>query len=90
MFKFFAWSTIGSLVTVLVQFSYSIIIARIVTPNDFGIAAIPLLIASIGRTVVESGVGGALVREHRVTKIHYSTVLRFSIVTGTILTTILC
>lgn len=90
MFKFFAWSTIGSLVTILVQFSYSIIIARIVTPNDFGIAAIPLLIASIGRTVVESGVGGALVREHRVTKIHYSTVLRFSIVTGTILTTILC
>ena len=90
MFKFFAWSTIGSLVTILVQFSYSIIIARIVSPNDFGIAAIPLLIASIGRTVVDSGVGGALVREHRVTKIHYSTVLRFSIVTGIIITIILC
>ena len=82
MFKFFAWSTIGSVVTILIQFSYSIVIARIVSPNDFGIAAIPLLIASIGRTVVDSGVGGALIREHRVTKIHYSTVLRFSIITG--------
>ena len=90
MFKFFAWSTIGSLITILIQFSYSIIIARIVSPNDFGIAAIPLLIASIGRTVVDSGVGGALIREHRVTKIHYSTVLRFSIITGIIISITLC
>ncbi len=90
MIKFFAWSTIGSLITIIIQFSYSIIIARIVSPNDFGIAAIPLLIASIGRTVVESGVGGALVREHRVAKIHYSTVLRFSIITGITIAVILC
>jgi O-antigen/teichoic acid export membrane protein len=90
MFKFFAWSTIGSLFTILIQFSYSIVIARIVSPNDFGIAAIPLLIASIGRTVVDSGVGGALIREHRVTKIHYSTVLRFSIITGILISITLC
>lgn len=90
MFKFFGWSTIGSLSTIIIQFGYSVVIARIVSPDDFGIAAIPLLIASIGRTVVDSGVGGALVREHRVTKVHYSTVLRFSIVTGLIITTLLC
>ena len=90
MFKFFAWSTIGSLAIIVIQFGYSVVIARIVSPSDLGIAAIPLLIASIGRTIVDSGIGGALVRDYRVTKIHYSTVLRFSIVTGLIITLLLC
>ena len=62
MFKFFAWSTIGSLAIIVIQFGYSVVIARIVSPSDLGIAAIPLLIASIGRTIVDSGIGGARAR----------------------------
>ena len=82
MFKFFAYSSIGSILTVIIQFVYGILIARIVSPEEFGIVAIPLIISSIGRTLVDSGIGGAIVRDHKVTITNYSTVLRFSVILG--------
>lgn len=51
-----------------------IILARILTPEDFGLIGMLMIFLAVSESLVESGMGQALIREKRITPIDRSTV----------------
>ena len=48
--------------------------ARLLTPNDFGLLAILLVLINIGNIIVLSGLGNSLVQSQHVKSLDFSTV----------------
>ena len=51
-----------------------IVMARLLTPNDFGLLAILLVLINIGNIIVLSGLGNSLVQSQHVKSLDFSTV----------------
>lgn len=65
----------NQVVLLLVQ----IVMARLLTPEDFGLLAIMLVFINIGNVFVQSGLGAALVQNPETTEADYSTVFWISL-----------
>lgn len=63
----------------LVNFLVGIVLARILSPADYGIYSILLIFVNIGLTVVQGGFNSALIQRKEVDKEDYSTVFVFSL-----------
>ena len=72
----------NQVVLLLVQ----IVMARILTPEDFGLLAIILVFVNLGNVFVQSGLGAALVQNPDVESSDYSTVFWISLAMSIILT----
>ncbi|WP_181405819.1 lipopolysaccharide biosynthesis protein [Pseudarthrobacter phenanthrenivorans] len=59
-----AWVTVATVVARTSQFVIGIVVARILSPNDFGVFAVALVVFTIVINISELGVGTAIVREH--------------------------
>ena len=57
------WSFLNSGANQLMQFVVGIIMARLLTPSDFGITALPGVFCAIAGIFMDSGFGQALVRK---------------------------
>ena len=71
--KTFLWSTILQFSTVCLQFISTIVLARYLTPEDYGIMGAVAIFIAIGDMLVDSGMGGSLVKKQDVTEVDYST-----------------
>jgi len=80
-----AWSVIERFSVQIIQFVVTIILARILTPNDFGVVAIILVLMNILQVFNEVGFGAALIKKLDRDELDYSTVFLFNIVWGVIL-----
>jgi teichuronic acid exporter len=60
------WTGVGSLMRQTFQFGISIVLARLLTPEDFGVVTILIIISAIGNTVSEGGFGQALIHAKEV------------------------
>lgn len=58
-----SWSAIQQFSTQGIQFIVSVILARILTPSEFGLVAISLVILNILQTINETGFGAALMQK---------------------------
>ena len=79
-----AWSSIERFSVQGVQFIVSIILARLLTPNDFGLIAIVLIFTSIFQTINESGFSVALIYKLDRDETDFSTAFFSNIVIGTL------
>lgn len=83
------WSTLEILARYGVQFLVMVVLARLLTPEDFGLIAMLLVFTSIGTLLVDSGFGVALIQRQQTTADDETTVFIFtlciSIVTAGIL-----
>lgn len=61
-----------------VQFLSTVILARLLTPSDFGIIGIVTIFMTIGTMMVDSEMGGALLRKRDVTQTDYSTLFFYN------------
>ncbi|MDQ0146994.1 lipopolysaccharide biosynthesis protein [Pseudarthrobacter niigatensis] len=59
-----AWLTIANIIAKSSQFVIGILVARILSPHDFGIFAVALVVFSVVINISELGVGTAVIREH--------------------------
>lgn len=73
------WTGIESLALQVIQFGISIIIARILTPSEYGLIGMIGIFLAVATTFVDSGMTNALVRKKKVTNYDYSTVFIFNI-----------
>lgn len=64
----------------LVTFVVSIVLARIISPSDYGIVTLVLVFTSILQVFVDSGLGNALIQKKDVDNIDYSTVFFVNLV----------
>lgn len=75
-----AWTTLGSLGNYGVHFVFNIILARLLSPEDFGICFMPVLFYTIAHICVEGGFSSALVREREVTEVDLNTAFWYRMV----------
>lgn len=87
--KGFIWKFIEQLSTNGMQFVVGVVMARLLTPEDYGITALPAVFIAIAEALIESGFGLALVRKPEVTEKDLSTAFYYSIGVGTSLYTIM-
>lgn len=79
-----AWAFIRAGGTELLFFPASMIVARILTPEEFGVAAAAGFFTILAGRVSELGFNAALIRAKTVTPIHYSTVFVVNLVVGVV------
>ena len=84
-----AWSFSEKLLTMLIQMVVSIIVARQLMPEDFGIMAILTFFTSVSLAIVDSGFSQTLIRKNNPSDEEYKSVLRFNIAVSLILYAIL-
>ena len=76
------WSGIDRFSTQGVQFVFSIMIARLLLPSDYGVVAMLNIFISVSLAFIDSGFSTALVRKLDRTETDFSTVFYFNIVVG--------
>lgn len=79
------WSSVERVLNTVMQVLVTIILARLLTPKDFGIIGIVLLFSLIADAVVDGGFVHALIRKKDVTQQEYSSVFFLNIIIGFIL-----
>lgn len=73
------WSGIDKIANGGIQFLANIILARLLTPKDFGLLAIIAIFVQISQTFIDSGFGNALIQKKDRSQADYSTVFFFNL-----------
>ena len=68
------WSAVDRFGVVLLQFVINLVLARLLTPNDFGLVGMILIFVVVSQTLIDSGFGSALIQKLNPTQADYSTV----------------
>ncbi|SFF46380.1 MOP flippase family protein [Sunxiuqinia elliptica] len=76
------WSFIDSFANQGVQFIVGIILARILSPREFGLIGMLTIFIAISQSFVDSGFSNALIRKKNCTQEDYSTVFYFNLLVG--------
>ncbi len=79
------WSAIERFSTQGVTFLFSIVIARLVMPSEYGLIAMLAIFMSIAQAFIDSGFGSALIQKKDRNEADYSTVFFFNIAIAIIL-----
>lgn len=79
------WSFIDSLASQGLYFIIGIILARILSPREFGLIGMITIFVAISQTFIDSGFSSALIRKQNCTQADYSTVFYFNLFTGLLL-----
>ena len=80
--KGFIWNTIERIATNGIQFLLTIILARLLSPNDYGIIAMPAIFLALAQVLIDSGFANALIRKPDLNEKDLSTAFYFNIVVG--------
>lgn len=76
------WSSIERFSVQGIQFVLSIIIARLLIPDDYGLIGMLAIFLAISQSFIDSGFASALIRKQDRTEVDFSTVFYFNIVVG--------
>lgn len=76
------WSSIERFSVQGVQFVIQIIMARLLSPSDYGIIGMLAIFLAVSQSFIDSGFSNALIRKTNRTQEDYSTVFYFNIVVG--------
>lgn len=76
------WNAIGRFSTQGVNFIIGLILARLLSPSDYGVVGMVGIFFAIAQTFIDSGFGSALIRKNDCTDTDYSTAFYFNIIVG--------
>ncbi|MBR3883925.1 MAG: lipopolysaccharide biosynthesis protein [Bacteroidaceae bacterium] len=79
------WKYIESYSHTGIQLLTTFILARFLSPSDYGIMGMVVVFSSFANVIIDSGFGQALIREKEVTKTDYSTILYFNLLVSLLL-----
>jgi O-antigen/teichoic acid export membrane protein len=83
--KGISWSAIESFSLQGIQFLITLVIARLLTPEDFGLVGMLTIFISVSQSLINSGFSQALIRKQNRTESDCSTVFFFNIVISFVL-----
>ena len=78
----FVWNTVERLVTNGIQFILTIILARLLSPDDYGVIAMPAIFLAIAQVFIDSGFANALIRKPDLNEKDLSTAFYFNVLVG--------
>ena len=73
------WNTINNLTTRGINFALGLLLARLLSPDDYGLIAMITVFTAILSVFIDSGMSNALVRKSNRTEADYSTVFYFNL-----------
>lgn len=76
------WTTLNHLSNYGVQFVIGIVMARLLSPEDFGISVLPAVFLAIAGVFIDSGFSSAMVRKPDLTERDLSTAFYYSLCVG--------
>lgn len=76
------WTFVNQLCTNGLQFLVGVVMARLLTPSDYGITALPTVFIAIALVFIESGFGSAMVRKQQLSDEDLSTAFYYSMTIG--------
>lgn len=76
------WTSLGKILNLFAEFTFGIILARLLTPNDFGVIAILSVFISLTSVFINSGMNQSLIRDNQLNEKDYSSVFYFNIFLG--------
>ena len=68
------WSFAGNSGSIMIRFGIGIVIARILSPSDYGLIAMLAIFMGVGEALVDSGFSQALIQKKEPSQIDYSSV----------------
>ena len=83
--KGIVWSSIERFSVQGIQFLVMIVMARLLTPKDYGLVGMGAIFIAVAQSLVDSGFSQALIRKQNRTETDNSTVFYFNIVVGILL-----
>lgn len=87
--KGMGWSVLENVTRLGITFVVSIILARLLSPEEYGLIGILTIFISIFNVIIDSGFANALIRKQNTTDTDYSTVFYTNLVLSVILAAIL-
>ena len=72
------WSGIDKSSTMLIQFVFGIVLARLLLPEDYGLIGMITIFVTISQALVESGFSRALIQKKNADQVDYSTTFFFN------------
>ena len=84
----FIWDFGGKLARHGMSFIVSMILAHLLTPTDFGLVAMVMVIVGVAGIFTDVGLGSALIQRRFVPDLYYSSVFYFNLAVGALLTTV--
>lgn len=73
------WSFIDNIGSRVIQLMIQLILARLLTPSDFGILGMVFIFIILSEVIIDSGFSNALIRDRATTQEDYSTVFYYNI-----------
>lgn len=83
--KAYVWSLTGKILPQVIYLVTTMLLARFLTPDDFGILGVLTIFIMVANMLVEAGFGGSLINEKVLQEKDCSTVFTFSFVTSLLL-----
>lgn len=87
--KGFLWATLEQCGTHVVTFVVSMVLARLLTPSDYGAVALLSIFILIAESLTNAGFGSALVQKKDATELDFNTVFFLSLSVGAVLYVVL-
>lgn len=79
------WSFVDNIASSGITFLVGLVLARLLTPTEYGIMAIITIFIAVSNSIIDSGFSNALIRKVRVERIDYNTVFYFNLVISILL-----
>jgi len=79
------WSFIDNISNSGVTFLVGLILARLLTPAEYGIMAMIAIFIAVSNSIVDSGFSNALIRKVRIDRVYYNTVFVFNLIVSIVL-----
>ena len=83
------WSFIDNLSSSGITFLVGLILARLLTPSEYGIMAILTIFIAVSNSIVDSGFSNALIRKTDARRVDYNTVFLFNLLVSGLLYVVL-
>ena len=80
-----SWSFLDNIASSGITFLIGLILARILTPEEYGIMAMIAIFIAISNAIIESGFSNALIRKVQIDSKDYNTAFYFNIMVGLIM-----
>ncbi len=76
------WSSVQRFGTMLISFATNLVLARLLTPEDFGIIGMIMVFIAISSALVDGGFASALIQKKNPTNEDYSTIFYWNLITS--------
>lgn len=83
------WTALRKYSTMVIQFISGIILARLLTPHDYGCIGMLAIFMTLANTFIDAGFGSALIQKKRPTQTDFSTIFFWNMAVATLMYAVL-